>query len=125
MMRELYLLDGDNHVYEALEGIERLGKAEVIVYVSQEGLQKKLSGRYGKRVKTVMVAPGKEAVDNKIKQHILNEQNKRKPCSQIYVISHDRGYLKWIEKQGLAEQKSHTIKVAPKIAHCRKIDEKR
>lgn len=94
---ELYLVDGDNHVYKGLDGIDNLGHcAEVIVFVSQEGLRRKLKKKYGDAINVVMVKPGKEAVDNSIKGMLKKRVKMRRIYPKIHVISHDRGYKKII-----------------------------
>lgn len=95
----LYLVDGDNHVYEGLEGIDNIETfAKVIVFVSQEGLKDNLVKRYGGKIDIVMVRPEKNAVDNKIKGILGNKVRQRKSYQKIYVISHDNGYKSLVDK---------------------------
>ena len=70
----LYLVDGDNHVYEGLEGIDNIGV-------------------FGK-----VVRPGENAVDNRIKGILGNKVRQRKSYQKIYVISHDNGYKSLVDK---------------------------
>lgn len=95
----LYLVDGDNHVYEGLEGIDNIGTfGKVIVFVSQEGLKDNLTKRYGGKIDIVMVRPGENAVDNRIKGLLGNKIRQRKSYQKIYVISHDNGYRNLVDK---------------------------
>lgn len=95
----LYLVDGDNHVYEGLEGIDNIGTfAKVLVFVSQEGLKDNLVRRYGGKIDIVMVRPGENAVDNRIKGILGNKVRQRKSYQKIYVISHDNGYKSLVDK---------------------------
>ena len=95
----LYLVDGDNHVYEGLEGIDNIGTfGKVIVFVSQEGLKDNLAKRYGGKIDIVMVRPGENAVDNRIKGILGNKIRQRKSYQKIYVISHDNGYRNLVDK---------------------------
>lgn len=95
----LYLVDGDNHVYEGLDGIDNIGAFDkVLVFVSQEGLRNHLIKRYRDRISIVMVKPGDDAVDNRIKGILGNKVKQRKMYQKIYVISHDNGYRHLVEK---------------------------
>ena len=115
VFNELYLVDGDNHVYEGLEGIENLGTvARVIVFFTQEGLCNNLVKRYGKRFECIRVKPGNQAVDNRIKEEFGNRVKVRKRHQKIYIISHDNGYKKLIGKY----QRRYNL--SPKILSLRK-----
>lgn len=99
IFNKLYLVDGDNHVYEGLDGIDNIGTfGKVIVFVSQEGLRNNLIKRYGDRINIVMVRPGEDAVDNRIKGILGNRIKQRKTYQKIYVISHDNGYRNLVDK---------------------------
>lgn len=94
----LYLVDGDNHVYEGLDGIDDIGAfGKVQVFVSQEGLRDNLLKRY-RGIDIIMVTPGENAVDNRIKGILGNRIRQRKSYQKIYVISHDKGYKKLVDK---------------------------
>lgn len=71
--KRLFLIDGDSFIYKALNG-----------YVHHN-------------VGVIMVEPGKEAVDNQIKGflgNLVNQENRG--C--IFIISHDHGYYKLINR---------------------------
>lgn len=66
---------------------------------SDEALRSKLiqKGYVRQNVGVVVVKPGKEAVDNRIKGilgNLINQENKG--C--IFIISHDHGYYKLINR---------------------------
>ena len=86
----LIIIDGDNHVYKAIEGFEKARrKADIEVYVTDDNLAKRLKEKYGIYAK--IVEPGPQAVDNRIKG-IAGDQAKRHKYKQIVIISHDKGY---------------------------------
>ena len=96
---EYYLVDGDNHPYEALEGINSLSKYDTVtVFVTQEGLRDNLYAKYGNRISVVMVSPCDQAVDNQIKTILGNAVNRNRKYKKIHIISHDRGYEDIIER---------------------------
>jgi len=96
---EYYLVDGDNHIYEALQGIESLSKRDtVMVYVTQEGLRDNLNAMYGTRISVVMVKPGDQAVDNQIRTILGNAVYSDRRYKKIHIISHDNGYVDIIER---------------------------
>ena len=96
---EYYLVDGDNHPYEALNGLDSLSKHDmVIVYVTQGGLRNNLYEKYGDSINIEMVKPGDQAVDNQIKTILGNTVNSDKKYKKIHIISHDNGYVDIIER---------------------------
>lgn len=96
---KIYLVDGDNHPYEALEGIDSLSERDtVMVYVTQEGLKDKLEAEYGDRLSVVMVKSGDQAVDKRIKTDLGNAVHSDKKYKAIYIISHDNGFKDIIER---------------------------
>lgn len=105
----LVLVDGDNHVYEALKGIDKIRrKFDIEVYVTDNNLKIKLKEKYGLDAKIVKRGP--QAVDNRIKG-IAGDQAKKHKYKKIAIISHDKGYeekiKEWISKY---EYKSGQIK---------------
>lgn len=100
----MYLVDGDNHVYEGLEGLDRLDQVnkfgKVRIFVTQPELKDKLIKRYGNRpyISVKMVKSGKDAVDNQIKSTFGNIMKNRRPYQKIYIISRDKGYSDLISK---------------------------
>ena len=88
----LYLVDGDNHVYEGLKGVFNSRKTDsVIVYVTQDGLAKKLRKKYEERVSVKEVPPGDQAVDNVIKSRMGSEAALGR-YAEVVVLSRDKGY---------------------------------
>ena len=70
---DYYLVDGDNHPYEALEGLNDLSKNDmVMIYVTQEGLKDNLNAEYGNKIHVIMVKSGDQAVDNQIRAILGN-----------------------------------------------------
>ena len=98
MSGRLFLVDGDNHIYEGLKGIESVGLVDsVLVYVSQRELKEKLESEFGDRIKVKEVTPGDQAVDNVIKSRIGSEI-KQDRYREVIVVSHDKGYKEMIDK---------------------------
>lgn len=96
---EYYLVDGDNHIYEALNGINSLSQCDmVMVYVTQDGLRDNLYDKYGDKIRVVMVKPGDQAVDNQIRTILGNAVNSNREYKKIHIISHDKGYIDIIER---------------------------
>ncbi len=96
---DYYLVDGDNHPYEALHGIDSISKFDMVkVYVTQEGLKENLCDKYGDRISIEMVKPGDQAVDNQIKTILGNAVNSDRKYKKIHIISHDNGYVDIIER---------------------------
>ena len=92
----LYLIDGDNHITEALERINLADETDdVRIFVSQETLRKKLIAKGYSYDQVKLVTPGNQAVDNQIKS-VLGNAVKDNYYTGIYtgifVISHDKGY---------------------------------
>lgn len=98
--KRLFLVDGDSFIYKALNGIGRLGDGDkVLIFVTTDGLRRrlKLKGYIRPNVGMIMVQPGPEAVDNRIKGFLGNTVN-RECGGRIVIISHDHGYYKLINK---------------------------
>ena len=99
-LRRLILVDGDNHVYEGLDGVNDpwFLNSEIIVYCAQEGNKKNLEKKYPK-LQIKLVPEGRQAVDKKIKSVMRKEiPVKTKYIGGIFVISHDKGYQAMVEK---------------------------
>ena len=98
--KRLFLIDGDSFIYKALNGIQKLSAGDkVLIFVSTEGLRRrlKLKGYIRSNVGVIMVQPGPEAVDNRIKSFLGNTIN-REERGRIFIISHDHGYYELINK---------------------------
>lgn len=98
----IIMIDGDNHPYEAIEGIEEVsGKADVTIFATDNNLLKKIELKLGKKgikqVRTVLVKKGAQAVDNRIKTE-LGKEAKSHDHSKIAIVSHDQGYRKKIKE---------------------------
>lgn len=98
--KRLFLIDGDSFIYKALNGFDRIdAEDKVLILLSDEALRSKLikKGYVHHNVGVIMVEPGKEAVDNQIKGflgNLVNQENRG--C--IFIISHDHGYYKLINR---------------------------
>lgn len=98
--KRLFLIDGDSFVYKALNGMNRIDPEDkILILVSDEALRSKLiqKGYVQQNVGVVVVKPGKEAVDNRIKGilgNLINQENR----GRIFIISHDHGYYKLINR---------------------------
>ena len=94
----LYLIDGDNHITTAIERIALVSdETDIIrIFVSQSGLFEKLRKKQLPHSQVILVPPGNQAVDNRIKAELGNvvKQN----YGNIFVISHDKGYDDLIQK---------------------------
>ena len=96
---DYYLVDGDNHPYEALEGLNDLSKNDmVMIYVTQEGLKDKLYAKYGNKIHVIMVKSGNQAVDNQIRAILGNAVNNNRKYKNFHIVSHDKGYKDIIER---------------------------
>lgn len=97
-VNSLYLVDGDNDVYNGLAGIAKNNfSGQVTVFVTQEGLKNNLIKKYKDLIDIVKVKQGKDSVDNRIKS-VLGQKVKEGNYKKIFVISHDKGYKELIEK---------------------------
>lgn len=121
----MYLVDGDNHVYEGLEGLDRLDQVNkfgrVRIFVTQPELKDKLIKRYGNQpyITVEMVSSGKDAVDNQIKSIFGNMMKNRRSYQKIYIISHDKGYSDLIYKyQKKYKLSSKELSVRESIEDC-------
>lgn len=97
-IHNLYLIDGDNHIYEAIERIDLADETDdVRIYVSQDGLYNRLINKRHPRVTVIKVKPGEQAVDNQIKS-VFGNAVKNGQYDDIFVISNDKGYDKLIQE---------------------------
>lgn len=98
--KRLFLIDGDSFVYQALNGMNRIDPEDkILILVSDKALRSKLiqKGYVRQNVGVVVVKPGKEAVDNRIKGILGNHINQENR-GRIFIISHDYGYYKLINR---------------------------
>lgn len=98
--KRLFLIDGDSFIYKALNGMKQIDSEDkILILVSDEALRSKLiqKGYVRQNVGVVVVKPGKEAVDNRIKG-ILGNLIKQENRGRIFIISHDHGYYKLINR---------------------------
>ena len=97
-IHNLYLIDGDNHITEALERISLADETDdVRIFVCQETKYKKLVAKRYPFVQVIKVKPGNQAVDNQIKS-VLGNAVKCNYYTDIFVISHDKGYEPILQK---------------------------
>lgn len=96
--KNLYLIDGDNNFKEATKRLKLADDTDdVRIFVSQEGLYRKLKGKDMPHVRVTQVDPGPQAVDNYIKS-ILGNEVKNERYDSIFVISKDKGYEEKIQE---------------------------
>ena len=96
-IKNLYLIDGDNHIYEAIERIGLADDTDIIkIYVSQDGLYDKLLKEKMHHVEVILVPPGDQAVDKRIKSVLGNAV--KQDYSDIFVISNDKGYQEKLQE---------------------------
>lgn len=94
----LYLVDGDNHVYEAIKNVKKITSSDkVLIFISQEALREKLNRYCNKNINIALVKAGNQAVDNRIKGYFGNAVKSNK-YKNISVISHDKGYDDLVQK---------------------------
>ena len=96
------MIDGDIHVYEAIEGIVRKtdDNDRIKVFVSQLPLYKKLVGKKLPNTEIFYVEAhkkGDQAVDNRIKSELGNAVKSRQ-YRELFVISRDKGYRNKLEE---------------------------
>lgn len=101
-MKTIILLDGDNHPYEAIEGIDKMSrKADIFIFATNETVLKKIrqksSEKGNKQVQTIPVKRGDQAVDNRIKARAGTEARNHS-YSKTVIVSHDQGYRKNIKE---------------------------
>ncbi len=103
----LYLVDGDNHIYEGLSGIEHIGKEDIVlVFVTQKGLSNNLKSKYSDKIMVIPVKQVKQAVDNAIKSRLGNKAVLGR-FSKVVVVSQDNGYKSQIEKANTKGRKRY------------------
>lgn len=94
----LFLVDGDNHIYDGIFGIDQIGPDDwVHIFVTQDGLYQRLRAYQGRNVSLIRVKPGADAVDHRIMSMIGNLV-KDESCGRIYIISQDRDYYQLIKR---------------------------
>ena len=98
-LKNLYLIDGDNHINEATERIDLADDTDCIkLYFSQKGLYDKWKEKNSPHTEVYFVKSehaGDQAVDNRIKE-VLKDQ--AIDYDEVYVISHDKGYDETIQR---------------------------
>lgn len=98
--KRLFLIDGDSFIYKALNGMNRIDPEDkILILVSDGALRSKLiqKGYVRQNVGVIVVMPGKGAMDNRIKG-ILGNLIKQENRGRIFIISHDHGYYKLINR---------------------------
>ena len=96
----MILVDGDNHINEAVRGIEHTTKnTSVRAIFSQPGAKRKFDEKYGKlsNVSSRLVLPGNQAVDNQIKAEAGQLLKKEK--HKITIVSRDKGFADFANKK--------------------------
>lgn len=116
--RTTILIDGDNHLGEAIRGIEHSTNKTIEAYFSQPGAKEKFDRKYKNKqnVKSKLISPGNQAVDNVIKSRtgqLLKEKNQN-----IKIISQDKGFQRYINKK---KEKSELN--GNKVCVCKNVDE--
>lgn len=96
--QRLFLIDGDNHIFEGIRGIDNIAPEDkVLIFITQEGLYKRLKRYICNNVYVIQVKPGCNAVDNRIKA-MLGNLIERPDRGRIYVVSRDRDYYVLIKR---------------------------
>ena len=96
--RHLHLIDGDNNLKEAIQRLDLVDSTDdVRIFVSQEGLYNKLIKKENRYVTVILVPPGDQAVDNRIKA-VLGNAVKSGQYDDWFVISQDKGYEPLLQK---------------------------
>lgn len=98
----LYLIDGDNHVYEGLSGVMNIRKTDtIIVWCTQPGLEDRIKRKgFAGRLDVRHVNRGDQAVDNQIKG-VFGRCVRSGEYESVFIVSHDRGYDELISKYRL------------------------
>ena len=102
MKDNLYLIDGDNNLKDAIAGIpEKADETDDIrIFCSQIGNYRHLKQKKLPHTKVIYVKSkkkGDQAVDNRIKA-VLGNAMKDRPQNAM-VISQDKGYDEFLEKK--------------------------
>ena len=107
--RVYIIVDGDNNPYQNMKGYEKIKNRSnyvVNVCVSDDGLASKYESKY--HVFIQKVAPGNQAVDNRIKA-IVGNKAKDHEFTKIAIISLDQGYRgkikEWKKKYNWKKEK--------------------
>ena len=88
----LVIVDGDNIIYKALDGIEKVrDRISIQVFITDINLKSKLNTKYGLFSEVEVVESGPQAVDNRIKT-LVGDQAKKHKYDKIVIVSHDQGY---------------------------------
>ena len=96
--KNLYFVDGDNHVYQDLIGYDKADKSdEIRVYVSQDGLYQKLKSAQLPHVRVYMVNAGDQAVDRRIIKELEDSLQSDK-YEKRFIISQDKGYDDYLNR---------------------------
>ena len=93
-------LDGDNHINEGEQGIELMLERELVrAFFCQDGAKSKFDEKHKNKtnVSSILVVPGPQAVDNRIKAEVGNLLIKGN--QNIGIVSHDKGYDDFIENK--------------------------
>lgn len=94
----LVIVDGDNNIYKALNGIEKVrARISIQVFITDINLKSKLNTKYGLCSEVEVVESGPQAVDNRIKT-IAGDQAKKHKYDKIVIVSHDQGYREKIRE---------------------------
>lgn len=118
---EIIQIDGDNHINEAVNGIEEISEqTTVIAYFSQAGAKRKFDKEYNGKsnVSSKYVEPGNQAVDNQIKTDAGRylQENKK-----VTVVSHDSDFSDY-KKRKKEENKNYDIEVSKSIKDRNNLD---
>lgn len=97
--KEIIRIDGDNHINEAVNEIEKISEqTRVVAYFSQPGAKRKFDKRYdgNSNFSSKLVKPGDQAVDNQIKTDAGRDLQEGK---KITILSHDSGFIDYKKKK--------------------------
>ena len=111
-IKEIFLIDGDNHIKEAEKGIKNIPKdTRVRAFFSQEGAKRKFEKRHQGRanVSTKLVPPGNQAVDNQIKSEAGQEFKRGNP--KIRIVSQDKGFDEYIKRKNDRSSRSNITRI--------------
>ncbi len=91
--QDTFLIDGDNHLNEGIQGIEHTRKGIAVKgYFTQEGAKRRFDRKFANRpnVSSELVEPGNQAVDNRIKdeaRRLAKQKNQN-----VTIVSQDKGF---------------------------------
>lgn len=100
-MKAVYIVDGDNHVLNGLNGVESLTENETVMIFHQKGLNlnritQKLRGSHADIQFIESVKSGKNSIDFQIVAE-LGMMAAKKQLDEAYIISCDKGYIPAIQ----------------------------